>query len=74
MTFNGKCPLCLKAGGESRVYAGASTSTLMYSPPYYDEKGVFHQNDPNTHTTEYTCSKGHSFTVVNGVCTWLGNE
>ena len=62
-----KCPECIKEGKTSCVYPGVSMSTLVYSPSYYDEQGNYVQTpDPNTHTTEYTCSNGHKFVTENG--------
>ena len=37
--------------------------TLLYFQPYYDEDGNYQSIDPNTYTTEYTCSNNHSFSV-----------
>ena len=37
------------------------TRTLMAWQSYYDEKGVFHGNDPNVSTFIYRCSKGHQW-------------
>lgn len=54
-----KCPECQKEGKTSRVYVGATSSTLMGFAPYYDEEGNHHHNDPNIRTTEYRCSNGH---------------
>ena len=56
-----KCPKCEELGIKSKVYVGMSTSTLMYSAPYYDEDGNYHYDDPNIHETEYRCSNGHKF-------------
>ncbi len=58
-----KCPICEKNKMKSCVYVGTTTSTLLYTPPYYDEEGNLHPNDPNTYTTNYSCSKGHKWTV-----------
>lgn len=61
--FDGRCPVCLAQGKKSTVTVGSSTGTLMASPTYYDENGVYHNDDPNTYTTEYSCSSGHHFSV-----------
>lgn len=59
-----KCPVCVKNKMKSCVYVGGSMSTLMCGQPYYDEKGNYHHNDPNTTTTSYSCSKGHKWRVA----------
>jgi len=58
------CPKCKELGLKSKVFVGMSTSTLMYFAPYYDyydEDGNYHYDDPNIHTTGYSCSNGHKF-------------
>ena len=59
-----KCPICEKEDRKSNVYIGTTMSTLMYAESYYDENGDFHSNDPNTHTTSYSCSNGHKWSVI----------
>ena len=56
-----RCPECVKAGKRSRVTVGASSSTLLGAPPFYDEEGRYHSPDPNVTTTQYTCSEGHKW-------------
>lgn len=64
-----KCPVCVEKGLKSNVYVGMSTSTLMYCTPYYDEDGKYHNHDSNTHTTNYSCSHGHTWAESNnGSC------
>ena len=58
-----KCPVCIEKGLKSCVYVGATTTTLMYAQPYYDEDGNYHYNDPNTIYTSYHCSRGHKWNV-----------
>jgi hypothetical protein len=41
------------------VSVGMSMTTLMYCAPFYDEAGRFHSHNPNTTTTQYSCSNGH---------------
>jgi len=53
------CPECQKEGKKSIVFIGVSSTTLLAVTPYYDEEGRFHFDDPNTTTTQYTCSNGH---------------
>lgn len=55
------CPECQRLGGKSKVLVGASDRTLLWSTPYYDEDGQYHNHDSNITTTVYTCSKGHEF-------------
>lgn len=68
------CPKCKHFGLKSTVtpHGGMSTSVQIY--PYYDEEGVYHYHDNNTHVMRYTCSKGHKI-VSKGTgqcpnCTW----
>lgn len=56
------CEQCKKEGKTSTVHLQSSSSTLLAFTPYYDEKGVYHSHDPNTHTMQYQCSNGHFFT------------
>lgn len=55
------CSECLKLGLKSRVYVGRGTTTLIYSAPFYDEDGKYHNHNPNINTTEYSCSNGHKW-------------
>lgn len=55
------CSQCKREGLKSIVYVGMTTCTLIGFTPYYDEDGVYHYEDPNTCTTEYQCSNGHSW-------------
>jgi hypothetical protein len=54
-----KCPECIKEGKKSKVYIGCTTSTLIAPVQYYDEDGNYHSSNPNTMTTQYSCSNGH---------------
>ena len=53
------CPYCAANGEKSIVYDNGGTSTLMAWTPYYDEDGVYHSDDPNIYTNNYSCSNGH---------------
>ena len=55
------CPVCQEKGLESCVYVGTSSTTLLYYQPWYDEDGVYHNENPNTITTYYSCSQGHEW-------------
>jgi len=60
-----KCPKC----GSLSAHIGMSTSTCMGWSAYYDEKGNYVNNDPNIHTTDYTCGKcgtRYSMSTQNG--------
>lgn len=59
-----QCPECQKEGKKSKVYQGMSTTTLLGWIPYWDEEGKYHNDNPNTTTTEYSCSNGHRWTNV----------
>lgn len=56
-----KCPECVKTDQRSVVYSEGGSSTLMDFSRYWDEDGVAHLHDPNTHTNNYRCSKGHKW-------------
>lgn len=58
-----KCPECAKEDKKSKVFEGYTTSTDMYSSPYYDEEGNYHHHDLNRVNTNYSCSNGHFFSV-----------
>ena len=60
-----KCPFCVEENKNSCVYPGVSTSTLLaWTPYHYDENGeVVWSENPNTITTQYRCSNGHTWTV-----------
>ncbi len=60
-----RCPICEKRDRRSRVYVVSTMTTLMGYQPYYDENGVFHNDDPNHVLTEYECSNQHKFSVSN---------
>ena len=55
------CPQCEAAGERSRVYSGGTEVTLLDAHPYWDEDGVFVNNDPNTRTQSFSCSNGHNW-------------
>jgi hypothetical protein len=67
-----KCPTCQMEGERSKVYPGGSRQTLAYSPPMYDEDGKLHIHNPNTVATNYTCSRGHTWTGTAGGSCWCG--
>lgn len=57
------CPYCKEEGNKSKLFESMSASTCMYSSPFYDEDGIYHNHDPNILTTDYKCSNGHIFIV-----------
>lgn len=58
-----KCAECVKADVLSQVQqVGPSMCTDMGHDPYYDEKGRYHNHDPNVTTTSYKCSRDHEWT------------
>ena len=65
-----KKPICEKCEKEGNKYSVIEpqygTTTLMcISPGYWDEDGNYHEpHDPNTTSYVYTCSNGHSFSVI----------
>lgn len=58
-----KCEQCQAEGRQSKVHPGMSTMTCLgYEPFYYDENGDLRgRPDPNTTTTHYRCSNGHTW-------------
>jgi hypothetical protein len=66
------CQECKTEGKKSRVYEGPSSTTCMYSPPFYDEDGKHHDHDPNTSTTSFSCSNGHKWSESSRGSCWCG--
>jgi hypothetical protein len=58
-----KCPTCEGEGQKSNVYPGGTFSTLMFNHPYWDADGVYHFHDMNSHSTSFSCSRGHDWVV-----------
>lgn len=61
-----RCPVCIKAKQESKVYPGMGFSTAAYCQPFYDEKGRYHSHECNSSTYEYSCSRDHRWRVIAG--------
>lgn len=60
-----KCPVCEPKGQASRVYPdGYGATTAMMGETFWDEKGVYHDHDPNSSTEGYRCSLGHRWWVT----------
>lgn len=59
-----KCPECVASDQKSTVRVGMSYSTCMGTQTYYDEDGKYHFHDPNSTSTNYSCSNGHSWSEV----------
>lgn len=57
------CPECRQTRQRSRVRVGPTITTCMAGDRFYDERGVFHDHDPNVRTTSYRCSLGHEWTT-----------
>ena len=56
------CEECKSQNLKSKVFQGASTTTLGLSIHYWDEDGKEHTpQDVNTTTTQYRCSNGHTW-------------
>ena len=61
-----KCEQCTKEGKKSTINVPLSgvTTLMCPAPDYYDEEGELHRgHNPNTTTTEWSCSNGHNWTV-----------
>jgi hypothetical protein len=59
------CPYCKAENAASCVTTGGMSSTCIAgSPGYFDERGKWvRARDPNWHTTEYFCTRGHRYEV-----------
>lgn len=67
------CEYCRVKGKESRVIISPDWVTLVYSPPFYDEEGRFHNHDPNSATAYYSCTNGHCWRgPLQRACTTCG--
>jgi hypothetical protein len=55
------CEKCRGEGQRSTVEIGPSFTTAAMGRTFYDEEGAHHRHDPNTTTTEYSCSRGHKW-------------
>ncbi len=70
------CPTCKKEGEKSNVFYENSTSTLLGYSPHWDYKGNYHNHDPNTTTSHYRCSNGHTWDEEHEKscpnCDWTG--
>ncbi len=53
------CPLCKEEGKKSEVFFEHSSTSCMGYSPHWDNKGNFHNHDPNPTKDHYHCSKGH---------------
>jgi hypothetical protein len=49
----------MQTGRESKIYIREGSSTLIGSQPFYDEKGIYHDHNPNSYIQHYACSNGH---------------
>ena len=58
-SFEGRCPYHPHAMVSGGMWG---SMTLMGTDSYYIE-GVFHYHDPNTSSTSYFCSEGHTIYV-----------
>ncbi len=56
-----KCPECVTQDLRSTVTSGGGTTTLAYSPPFWDEDGRYHSHDSNTSTYFYSCPNAHEW-------------
>lgn len=55
------CPECQVLGLKSRVNIGLSSMTCANILTFIGEDGVHHRHDPNTRTTRYGCTNGHTW-------------
>lgn len=66
------CETCKAEGRTSRVFERGSSTTLIYSVPWFDENGQRHDHNPNATTTGYDCSNGHRWAVKSTPSCWCG--
>jgi len=59
------CSQCKKEGLTSTIQRGWTMTTLMGVSEYWDENGIYHFDDPNYSTTEWSCSQGHNWVEQN---------
>lgn len=60
-----RCEKCLDEGERSTVNVPQSSiTTLMPVHNFYDEDGIYHSHDRNTHGSEWSCSRGHRWAVI----------
>lgn len=70
-----RCEKCIEQGLKSTIIIFPGSTTLMWSTPYYDEKGRLHDHNPNWSTTDYRCSNGHEWRVRSRTgCAICGDE
>lgn len=55
-----KCKTCVELGLTSTLEIVSVFRTAMFEHQYYDRDGDYHLHDPNTTSTLYRCSNGHS--------------
>lgn len=58
-----RCPECVESGRVSHVFDLGGSVTCMGHTPYYDERGEYHNHDPNWRDNSYRCSLGHQWSV-----------
>ena len=57
------CAECQKAG-ERSVVRFRAVQTALPVDSYFDEDGKLHNHNPNSMTTFFTCSRGHTWNTV----------
>lgn len=67
-----KCSECVKEGKKSIVNVGGTTVTAMATQHYFDEDGKEHVHNPNTYSTTYFCSNGHTWGEGERKICWCG--
>ena len=64
------CPRCFEMDEKSRATERYGAVTLMAWHPYYDEEGRYHAHDPNRQARDFSCSRGHEWSVP--IRCWCG--
>lgn len=66
------CAACREEGLTSRVNVGLAYATLLGYVAFHDESGRHHTHDPNVTTTDYTCTRGHTWSTKTRRPCWCG--
>ena len=68
-----RCPVCVGANTKHTVNVQpGGVRTLMLGHSFYDEDNRYHNHDPNTTTSDWSCSWGHRWSVRRQGSCWCG--
>ncbi len=63
--YKPECEVCEKESKKYSVTSSGSMSTSLATREWWDKDGNYHFDNPNTITTSYKCSNGHSWEESN---------